>query len=114
MRICEQVRALSWFRSYLHGRTYHVQIDGASSECIPLWCGVPQGSVLGPIKFTMFTAPINRILQRHGASYHTYADDIQLYVSFKPKRMGIALRLNTMSNISLIFREYGITNDQQF
>ena len=79
-----QGRALSWFRSCLDGRTCRFQIDGASSECVPLWCGEPQGSVLGTILFTMCTAPINRILQRHGISYHTYADDIQIYLSFNP------------------------------
>ena len=79
-----QGRALSWFRSYLDGRTYHVEIDGASSECVPVWCGVTWGSVLGPILFTMYTALINRILQRHGASYHTCADDIQICASFNP------------------------------
>ena len=42
------------------------------------------GSVLGFIIFTMYTAPINRILQRNGVSYHTYVDDIQIYVSFYP------------------------------
>ena len=67
-------------RIWMDGRTYHVQIDGASSECVPLWCGEPQGSVLGPILFTMYTAPMNRILQGHGVSYHTYADDIYIYV----------------------------------
>ena len=72
-----QGRALSWFRSY------HVQIDGASSECVPLWCGVPKGSVLGPTLFTMYTAPINRILQRHMV-LATTGDDIPIYVSFNP------------------------------
>ena len=68
----------------MDGRTYRVQIDGALSECVPLWCGVPQGSVFGPILFTMYAAPINRIHQRHGVSYHTYADDMHIYVSFNP------------------------------
>ena len=80
--------ALSWFRSYLDGRTYRVQIDEASSHCVSLWCGVPQGSVLGPILFTMYTAPMSRIFQKHGVAYHTYADDIQIYVSFNPSIRG--------------------------
>ena len=63
---------LSWFRSYLDGRTYRVQIDEASSHCVSLWCGVPQGSVLGPIIFTMYTAPMSRIFQNHGVGYHAY------------------------------------------
>ena len=59
-------------------------IDGASSECVPLWCGVPRGSVLEPIIFTMYFAPFNRIHQMDCSSYHTYADDIYVYVSFNP------------------------------
>ena len=47
---------------------------------VPLWCGVPQDSVLVSIIFTMYTAPTNCILQRHGVSYHTYAEDIQICV----------------------------------
>ena len=53
------------------GRTYRVQIDDSSSNCVSLWCGVPQGSVLGPIMFTMYTAPMSRIFKKHGVGYHT-------------------------------------------
>ena len=49
-----QGRALTWFRSYLDRRKYRVQIDGASFECDLMWCGVPQGYVLGPILLTMY------------------------------------------------------------
>ena len=44
--------ALAWFRTYMEDRTYRVQIDSTTSELIPLQCGVPQGSVLGPVIFT--------------------------------------------------------------
>ena len=45
--------ALAWFRTYMEDRNYHVQIDSTTSEHIPLQCGVPQGSVLGPVIFTL-------------------------------------------------------------
>ena len=46
--------------------------------------GVPQGSVRGPVLFTIYPTPLGRIIQRHGLTYHLYADDSQLYMTFKP------------------------------
>ena len=81
-------RALSWFQTYLEGRTQRVQIDSETSDHVPLRFGVPQGSVMGPITFTLYTTPMRRIIQKHGVSYHKYADDIQLYVTFDPSIPG--------------------------
>lgn len=52
------------------------------SEIAALSCGVPHGSVLGPILFPIYMLPIGHIIIKF--KYHCYADDIQLYVSFKP------------------------------
>ena len=76
--------ALAWFRTYMEDRTYRVQIDSTTSEHIPLQCGVPQGSVLRPVIFTLYTTPMQRIFRRHGVHYHKYADDIQLYAYYNP------------------------------
>lgn len=80
--------ALSWFHSYLTDRRFRVCIDGTSSEPTHLWCGVPQGSVLGPVLFTLYTSPLCRILEKHGVHYHKYADDIQIYLPFNPSKPG--------------------------
>ena len=75
---------LKWFSSYLKDRVQSVQIGSTFSREQNLLFGVPQGSVLGPVLFTIYTTPLGKIIQRHGLTYHLYADDTQLYIAFKP------------------------------
>ena len=77
-------KALSWFSSYLADRTQRVYIKGTCSSDRNLQYGVPQGSVLGLILFTLYTEPISRIAMMHGIHHHKYADDTQLYIDFTP------------------------------
>jgi len=74
--------ALEWFKSYLTGRTQAVSIENDSSKPVTLQYGVPQGSVLGPLLYTIYTLPLGDLLRNAGISYHFYADDTQLYLSF--------------------------------
>ena len=76
--------SLRWFKSYLQDRTQTVQIGSSTSEPVTLKYGVPQGSVLGPILFTMYTTPLGNITRNHSLVFHLYADDTQLYISFTP------------------------------
>ena len=71
------------FRSYLTGRTSSVNIHGVQSKERLVSYGVPQGSVLGPILFTLYVSALKDLLQKHDVAYHIYADDIQIYVPFK-------------------------------
>jgi len=59
-----------------------------------LLSGVPQGSVLGPLFFTMYTKSFGSIGQRYGVKYQLYADDAQLYISLDPDNELNLLRLN--------------------
>jgi hypothetical protein len=74
--------ALKWFRDYLLNRIQSVIIDGVESNIWNILFGVPQGSVLGPILFIIYTSPLGDIFRHHGVSYHLYADDTQIYISF--------------------------------
>ena len=76
--------ALQWFISYLSNRTQQVKVHGVASEKINLDTGVPQGSCLGPVLFTAYVADLFHIIQKHLVDAHGYADDHQLYISFRP------------------------------
>ena len=76
--------ALKWMKSYLKGRSMRVKINEALSGTRDVSCGVPQGSVLGPVLFSLYISPLGNIIRQHGLSFHGYADDNQLYISTKP------------------------------
>ena len=78
--ICES--ALAWIASYLSDRTLAVKIEDAISRRQQLNCGVPQGSVLGPLLFTIYCMPFTATFGRHHMKYHMYDADTQLYVDF--------------------------------
>ena len=76
--------ALAWFLFYLAGRKQQVRCGGKTSSIMDVICGVPQGSVLGPILFIIYTADLAPIVTDRGLSLHQYADDSQIYDSCLP------------------------------
>ena len=74
--------ALRWCESYLRNRSTCVRVGNSSSETVALNYSVPQGSVLGPQWFVIYTSQIRHIIQRYNLHHHVYADDTQIYLSF--------------------------------
>ena len=83
---------LDWFKSYLSDRVQCIKIGSILSDAKKLLYGVPQGSVLGPILFSLYTTPLSKVIQNHpGISFQFYADDTQLYVHLTHKNASSAL-----------------------
>lgn len=95
-------KALAWLDSYLRHRTYKVKINNTISDPMPLTHGVPQGSTLGPLLFSLYTKKLSEIAHSYQIDIHFYADDTQLYMQcdqntdFK-KLVNCLISINTWS-----------------
>jgi len=76
--------ALNWLKSYLCDRTFCVKVGGEKSSVSNISSGVPQGSVLGPLLFIVYIAPIEHLVNSFSCVQQiSYADDLTLYMNLK-------------------------------
>ena len=105
--------ALGWFKSYLSGRTHSVKVGSTLSHPAPLQYGVPQGSVLGPILFSLYTNPISSIFHSHSSiDYHFYANDTQLYIALSPANFSHSIQ--KLKNCPNDIQNFMFTNKLKF
>ena len=84
-------RCLDWFKSYLSDRTQCTKIGSVLSETRKLKFGVPQGSVLGPFLFSLYTTPLSKLISKHpDVKFHFCANDTQLFIHLTHKNAKIA------------------------
>ena len=83
---------LRWLKSYLNDRSQYIKVDGFDSSSISLNYGVPQGSVLGPLLFTLYVRAIEDIIKHHGLDAMFYADDTQIYIVLNAKERSTDLQ----------------------
>lgn len=83
---------LQWIFSYLTDRSQCVRngVTGATSSLTSVWTGVPQGSVLGPLLFTLYLSDFRHVLTH--CKYNYYADDLQIYYHCRPRELASAIR----------------------
>lgn len=100
------IGTIKWFCSYLSYRSQCVELMSPAggllrSSLEPVVRGVPQGSILGPILFTLYSADIVKDISH--SKYHLYADDVQLYHSFLPSDASSAVK-EINSDLNTIFK----------
>ena len=103
--LCDKLKAVgfdsstvSWFQSYLQNRTQLVNVNGVSSDVMKISCGVPQGSILGPLLFNLY---VNDMCSSVDCKLILYADDSVLLVSHKDFEVVESTLSNNLQNLSV-------------
>ena len=95
--------ALQLIKSYLYQRTFSINLEGYESEPRISEFGVPQGSILGPFIYTLYTKYLEEIAFKNGLRINMYADDCIIYFSFDNNNLAAAEKNanNCLSEIKL-------------
>ena len=101
-------KALNWFKSYLTVRCQMIKLADCLSSKADLRFGVPRGSVLGPLLFTVHTTPLSSMISGNAISHHLHADDSQLHVSFASE--GSTAALNGLQSCLASVQSWMLTN----
>ncbi len=88
--------ALDWFKSYFANRSFSVKMGEHYSSNA---CGVPQGSILAPLLFSLYMLPLVSIFRKHGLSFHFYADDTQVYLPVKLNSLGFESLMACLADV---------------
>ncbi len=70
-----------------------------------LTCGVPQGSTLAPLLFSLYMLPLGSIFRKHGLSFHCYADDTQVHLPVKRNSVGFESLMTCLADKFLMKRK---------
>ena len=87
---------LTLIRSFLYGCTQQICYAGRLSFVMQLVYDVPQGSVLGPLLFLLYTAELFDVIARSGLTDHSYTDDTQVYISAPVAPSGRSLNVSSV------------------
>jgi len=88
-----QKDALQWFDFYPSKHSQMVKLNDILSKSVSLICGLPQGPVLGPLLFLIYTLPLGDIVQCMSLQYHLCADDTQICMSCVPNNTNVVYSL---------------------
>ena len=80
-----------WPGSYLTGTSQRIKLGNCLSSRSDLSVGVPKGSVLDPLLFTLYTTPLSSLILQHTIPHHLYANDSQVHISFSSGNFAAAL-----------------------
>src|SRR3989442_15917094 len=106
---------LAWLASFLTNRRSFVSLgDGVRTDSIDsvMISGGPQGSTLGPLLFSMFVSPLDKVVDANGGIYHQYADDIQLYMLLSPVFKNINALSKCAYSVAIWFLRNGLKLNQ--